>query len=274
MFTHDTVGLDRKVSMSIDAVYTAVLFVQIDMRHLIFLGISSIFVAAVFLVCCGGNSIHDQLQLIVFYGVTMSSILIARRVQNIYQFQIFLLRIRAEINIKEAVNRGDLLSRLAYVDQLTGAPNRRYLEEFCNGIQDKKENLFPLSVCMVDIDKFKGLNDSLGHLRGDACLILVAAAIRKTLREGTDIMARYGGEEFIMLLPHTGLPGALIAAERAREAIFNLKYPNPASPVEVVTASFGVAVCVAPPLDIVDMITQADAALYRAKAKGRNCVVS
>jgi len=274
LITHDAVALDRKVSMTIVAIYTAVLFVEIDMRHLIFLGVSSICVAAIFVAGCGGNNIHDRLQLIVFYGLTMCAILYARKVQNIYHYQIFLLRTREEINIRAAVDRSELLSELAYVDKLTQVPNRRYFDEFCEGIDDETENLFPLAICLVDIDQFKGLNDSLGHLRGDGCLIMVAAAIRKTMRDSNDIMARYGGEEFIILLPHTTLPGALRAAERARAAVLNLMYPNPASAFAVVTASFGVAVSAAGPLNIVGMIAQADAALYRAKTQGRNCVVS
>jgi len=274
MFTHDTVGTDRKVSMAIDAVYTAVLFVQIDMPYLIFLGISSICVAAVFLAGCGGNSIHDQLQLLVFYAVTMGSILIARKVQNIYHYQIFLMRTREEIKIRAAVDRGESLSRMAYVDQVTGVPNRRYFDEMCGAMSDSTANLFPVALCMVDIDNFKLLNDSLGHLQGDQCLNVVAATLRDSLRDGSDILARYGGEEFIILLPNTSRRVALEVVERMRVSVFNLGHPNPGAAVKVVTASFGVAVSAAAPLSIEKLIARADAAMYRAKTQGRNRVAS
>jgi diguanylate cyclase (GGDEF)-like protein len=274
LLTHDAVALDRKVSMTIVAVYTAVLFVEIDMRQLIFLGISSICVAAFFLAACGGNSIHDQLQLIVFYGLTMFAIFRARKVQNIYHYQNFLLRTREEINIQAAINRSALLSQLAYTDKLTEVPNRRYFDEICASMSDATKNLHPLAVCIIDIDHFKKLNDSLGHLQGDRCLHVVAAALRNALSGGSDILARYGGEEFIVLLPNTKLADALDVVERMREAVLNLRHPNPGTAARVVTASFGVSTSEAAPLCIEDLIAQADAALYRAKARGRNCVVS
>jgi diguanylate cyclase (GGDEF)-like protein len=127
-------------------------------------------------------------------------------------------------------------------------------------------------MCMVDIDHFKRLNDTLGHLQGDRCLNVVAAAIRNTLRGGSDILARYGGEEFIIVLPHTTLPDALEVVERVRQAIVNLGHPNPGSAANVVTASFGVAVSAAAPCHIEELIARADTALYRAKTLGRNCV--
>jgi diguanylate cyclase (GGDEF)-like protein len=141
-------------------------------------------------------------------------------------------------------------------------------------MSDTSKNLFPLALCMVDLDHFKGLNDSLGHLQGDRCLRVVAAAIKNTLRSESDILARFGGEEFILLLPRTSLSDARDVAERVREAIYNLRHPNPGSEARIVTASFGIAGTAGPPLRIEELIRQADAALYRAKAEGRNCVVS
>jgi len=274
IYVRDPSVVDGRLNMAIIVISTGVYFLRFDTRHLMWLAASSTLLTAVFIAGWGQNPAASKIQLIVFYAMTMYGTLYARGIQDIHLYQSFLLNAREEIRAKTARERGEELSRIAYVDKLTQVPNRQYFDEFCEGISAGKENLFPLAVCMVDIDEFKGLNDSLGHLRGDGCLSLVAAAIHKTLRDGNDIIARYGGEEFIILLPHTGLSAALLAAERARAAVFNLTYPNPASAVGVVTASFGVAASAAPPLNILGMIAQADAALYLAKARGRNCVAS
>jgi len=270
----DPAVVDGRLNMALIVISTGVYFLRIDIRYLIWLGISSTLLTAFFIAGWGQDPIDNKIQLIVFYGMTMCGTLFARSIQDIHLYQSFLLNAREEIRAKTAHEREEQLTQIAYVDKLTQVPNRRYFDEFCDGIKDETENLFPLAICMVDIDDFKGLNDSLGHLRGDGCLTLVAAAIRATMRDRTEILARYGGEEFIILLPRTSLAGALRAAERARAAVFNLTYPNPASAVAVVTASFGVAVAAAPPLNIQGMIARADAALYRAKTQGRNCVVS
>jgi len=273
VFVHDPAVVNGRLNMGIVAISTGVFFLRFDNRYLISLAASSLIVTAVFIAGWGEDPVNSKIQLIVFYTVTMCGTLFARKIQDTHLHQSFLLNTREEIRAKAALDRGEQLSQIAYVDKLTDVPNRRYFDEICESMGDSTINLFPLAVCMVDIDKFKLLNDSLGHLQGDRCLNVVAAALRNSLRGGSDILARYGGEEFIILLPHTSLADALEVIERMREAVFNLGHPNPGSPLRVVTASFGVAVSAAPPLSIEALIARADSALYRAKAKGRNCVV-
>jgi len=133
-------------------------------------------------------------------------------------------------------------------------------------------NLLPLSICMIDIEHFKLLNDTLGHLQGDRCLKLVAAAMRGNLRGQSDILARYDGEEFVLLLPGTDMAAACEVAERIRAAVKDLEHPNPGSPHGVVTVSIGVAELLSPPIVLPTLLENADHALYRAKLSGRNRV--
>jgi diguanylate cyclase (GGDEF)-like protein len=274
VFVRDPSVVNGRLNMSIVAIATGIFFLRMDKRHLIFLAVSSTLLTAFFIGGWGQDPVNSKIQLIVFYSVMMYGTLKARSIQEIQRYQSFLLNTREEIRAKAALERGEQLSQIAYMDKLTEVPNRRYFDELCGTMSDSTRNLFPLAMCMVDIDHFKRLNDSLGHLQGDRCLNVVAAAIRNTLRGDSDILARYGGEEFIILLPNTTLSDALEVVERVRQAIFNLGHPNPGSAVNVVTASFGVAASAAAPFRIEELIARADTALYRAKTQGRNCVVS
>jgi diguanylate cyclase (GGDEF)-like protein len=130
----------------------------------------------------------------------------------------------------------------------------------------------PLALLMVDIDRFKRLNDTYGHLIGDVVLKSTARRLAETLRP-TDFLVRYGGEEFLAMLPGAGEQPALTAAQRLRTAVEQLVFP-PAEPGTMlrVTVSIGVAV-LAQGESIEQIIERADNALYRAKAAGRNTVV-
>ncbi len=126
---------------------------------------------------------------------------------------------------------------------------------------------------MIDIDFFKQYNDNYGHPAGDACLQLVAAAMKTGRRGGSDLVARYGGEEFVLLLPDTDLESTNLAADRVRAAIEAMAEPHAKSSYGIVTISVGVAALVPtnatkPP----DLMNAADAALYDAKREGRNRV--
>jgi two-component system, cell cycle response regulator len=125
---------------------------------------------------------------------------------------------------------------------------------------------------MIDIDHFKKVNDSYGHLVGDDVLRDVGQLLLETIR-GSDIVARYGGEEFLMLLPETDDAGAETFAERIREAISVHGFNASQGTALMLTASIGVAVFPAARIESVeDLLARADAALYRAKADGRNRV--
>jgi diguanylate cyclase (GGDEF)-like protein len=145
-------------------------------------------------------------------------------------------------------------------------------EMFPRQISRSERSAQPLALLMVDIDRFKRLNDTYGHLIGDVVLKAVARRLTETLRP-TDFLVRYGGEEFVALLPGAAQAQALAAAERLRTAVERSDFAA-ADPRAVlkVTVSIGVAV-LAPEENVERLIERADTALYRAKAAGRNNVV-
>jgi diguanylate cyclase (GGDEF)-like protein len=125
-------------------------------------------------------------------------------------------------------------------------------------------------VLIVDIDHFKRVNDSLGHLAGDRVLRLVAATVHHIMRP-EDVVARYGGEEFVVIARNTNLDQAAVLAERVREHVAELMADWEGQTVRV-TASVGVAVLEPEHPSVEAMIEAADEALYEAKRAGRNCV--
>jgi diguanylate cyclase (GGDEF)-like protein len=163
------------------------------------------------------------------------------------------------------------LQRLSSQDGLTGVANHRVFEEtlmaeWARAARDQT----PLSLIMVDIDHFKLLNDSDGHLAGDECLKLVAQTLDQTVRRPADLLARYGGEEFVAILPGVDAVGALAMAERMRSAIEGLHLPNHGTG-GLVTVSLGVASAVPRPGTAAEIfVGRADHAMYQAKEAGRN----
>ena len=132
----------------------------------------------------------------------------------------------------------------------------------------------PISIFMMDIDKFKVFNDTYGHELGDFVLQSVAMAIIQTLKRPTDFAARWGGEEFIVLLRDTGISGALDLAERIRFNVESAKIPCPDGSTSQVTISIGIAVQETMPCacSSSEFLSRADKALYTAKETGRNRV--
>jgi len=167
----------------------------------------------------------------------------------------------------------DHLDTLARIDGLTRIPNRRHFEESME--REWRRSLRSgdsLALLLVDIDHFKRLNDSYGHPAGDRILQNVARALAACATRSSDTVARYGGEEFAALLPSIGREGALKVAEAMRAAIEGLALPTPAATGRV-TVSVGLAYIVAVEGGYPsELLAQADEALYRAKAEGRNCV--
>jgi len=158
------------------------------------------------------------------------------------------------------------LQEVVVTDPLTGAKNRRGLDAALDrAIEDARRHGSPVSAVALDIDHFKFYNDSYGHPAGDSVIVAVATIVQRTLRP-TDLGARVGGEEFTVLLPDTDRAGAEAAAERIRKAIANARWQH--APV---TASLGVATWTAasgqPP---VELLADADRALYQSKHNGRN----
>jgi diguanylate cyclase (GGDEF)-like protein len=159
----------------------------------------------------------------------------------------------------------------ASTDALTGLPNRRYFDEFCGLIARRRRADDAVGVLMVDIDRFKRLNDSRGHAVGDEVIQAVAAAIASAVRDD-DVPARYGGEEFAVLLRNPSREVAVEVGERVRRAVGALDLRRHAIPG--VSVSVGVAVQDGPDQPITELIEAADQALYRAKRAGRDRVVA
>jgi diguanylate cyclase (GGDEF)-like protein len=156
----------------------------------------------------------------------------------------------------------------AATDALTGLPNRAYFEELTALLGRGRRSGDALGILMVDIDRFKALNDRFGHPVGDEVLRAVARALRVTVR-AEDVPARYGGEEFVVVLRQASVEQALEVAERVRQAVRELE-PDELGIVSPVTVSVGVAVGTA--VEPGALVERADAALYLAKRHGRDRV--
>ncbi|MBI5154704.1 diguanylate cyclase [Candidatus Poribacteria bacterium] len=163
-----------------------------------------------------------------------------------------------------------LLLTMALHDSLTGVYKREYLfSELHREFERSKRHGRPLSLLMLDVDHFKQINDSYGHLRGDEALRQIANLLRLSLREG-DICGRFGGEEFSIVLPETDEVGAKQAAERIRTKVEKHKF-NLADDLTVqITVSVGVSTMGSTHTDKLQLVDDADKAMYIAKQSGRN----
>jgi diguanylate cyclase (GGDEF)-like protein len=159
----------------------------------------------------------------------------------------------------------------ATTDALTGLPNRRYFDEYVGLLAKRRRAEDQVGVLMIDIDRFKKLNDTFGHAVGDHVLREVAQAIAGAVREG-DVPARFGGEEFAVLLKNPGPEIAVEVGERVRRAVNTLDLRKLGVPG--VSVSVGVSVASEPEQALEDVIDEADRALYRAKRGGRDRVVA
>ena len=190
----------------------------------------------------------------------------------------YLLQLRHEIQSKELTSANVALKQLSSQDGLTGLANRITFERQYEKLwQQATEANTPLSIVILDIDHFKIVNDTQGHLYGDEVIRRVSALLRQSLRGKDDFVARYGGEEFVLLLPDADVEAAHIVAERARKLIQLAGSPAPAQKVPEpglwMTVSCGVATVMQVGRHTRrELLAAADTALYAAKAEGRNRV--
>jgi diguanylate cyclase (GGDEF)-like protein/PAS domain S-box-containing protein len=167
------------------------------------------------------------------------------------------------------------LAELAATDGLTGLPNRRFFDTTLEHEWRRAQRSgTPLSLLFLDVDHFKHFNDHYGHLDGDECLRRIADVLRTRPARAADVSARFGGEEFVVLLPETGMSGAVVVAEILRRTVRELAIPNQGiGAATVVTISIGVATIEPKHCDEMvsnELVAAADEALYRAKAAGRD----
>ena len=221
-----------------------------------------------------GQTAHEILVApVTFKSIPLGVIVLATPTEFDPDAEKLLEQFRADLGL--AINNAlahDRLERLAAVDPLTDAYNRRFgmarlSEEFSRAV--RAEN--PLGVLMFDLDRFKSINDTYGHLAGDRVLRAVAKTCRRVLREG-DVLVRYGGEEFLVLLPGAGAVDVSMIGERLRRAVGETTVPEGDQRIGI-TISVGGATY----SDVVDspatLIDRADEALYEAKESGRNRLV-
>jgi len=180
------------------------------------------------------------------------------------------LRVQCQMQVQNQMQR---IRHLSITDALTGVANRMHFndkinQEWVRAVRDK----LPLSILLLDIDDFKKINDTYGHLSGDKVLKTIAELVKAMLQRSMDLMARWGGEEFAVLLPNTDLEGAAYVAERIRATVEEQDYQL-AENSPTVTVSIGLN-CIVPHQEstVFDFVSSADEALYKAKGEGKNRV--
>jgi len=190
------------------------------------------------------------------------------------QREIELANARLRDQNEELRRANEVLAQLSITDELTRLHNHRYFRDALP--REMKRSLRsgqPLALVLFDVDDFKQLNDRYGHAVGDAVLCRVAEVMHSEVR-ASDVLARYGGEEFVLLAPNTSLSGALALAEKIRLAVGRARFRviDLDGPAQItVTVSAGAAAFQG---DDKALFNDADRALYRAKAAGKDCVVT
>ena len=190
---------------------------------------------------------------------------------DVIQLGAAIMKFLSGANIEAAYH--EEIYRLTILDGLTQVHNKRYFLEFLDReLSRATRHASPLGLILFDVDHFKKVNDTHGHLAGDAVLKEICKRLRPRVRR-EDLLARYGGEEFALVLPETDRTGALSMAESARYLVMSQPFPYEGQQLSV-TISLGVAVCDTVGAVSVDgLIRVADENLYHAKAGGRNRVV-
>jgi diguanylate cyclase (GGDEF)-like protein len=176
--------------------------------------------------------------------------------------------------LSEMVRWGENARKRAITDELTGVYNRRFLDEALEDYFIKiKNSKKSLCLIMMDLDYFRQINENYGHAMGDKSIVEAAKVFKTTLRE-QDIIARYGGDEFTIILPDTSIEEARSLAENIRQKVEQLTFLKDLNgPFKTLTTSQGLAAFPLNSRDLPGLKEKADAALYKAKEAGRNCVI-
>ena len=205
-------------------------------------------------------------------------LVILRRLSALQRRQFALLVMERQTNKlmqQEIESRKDLEAQLrqqAQKDHLTGLNNRRWFLELAEQeLRHCRRRQEPLSLCMVDLDHFKTVNDRFGHAVGDRVLVQIAGLCQEVLRD-SDIIGRYGGEEFVLALPGTDASAAFEVAERLRLRILHFTFLELPEPLQL-SITAGIAEVTAEDEDPGSALERADLALYAGKARGRNTVI-
>ncbi len=206
------------------------------------------------------KSIVGVAESLLFYGFPISMVLAA-----------ILVALGVADRLREQRAALSDAERRAQTDPLTGVLNRRSLIERLNAACDRaRARGLPIALLFIDLDHFKAINDSRGHLAGDACLRALIGPIQKELRM-SDVIGRYGGEEFVVILSSADSPAAQAIAQRIRERVENLVVEGFGAPIRL-TCSIGVAASDTLGVWGEALVASADAAVYVAKGAGRNRV--
>lgn len=192
------------------------------------------------------------------------------------RYRVFLNDLKARIRTAEADMRSKELLHMSMTDPLTSVGNRRAVNDFLICLWDRwRRSGSAFTVFLIDVDFFKKYNDSYGHLAGDRCLATIAGTLSEMTERYGGVLGRYGGEEFLLALPAVSPEATLTRGEEFRAAIRDLaiRHSERRDGETVLTVSVGIAVTRASSSQTLErLINEADRALYRAKASGRNCV--
>ncbi|MGY6710208.1 MAG: GGDEF domain-containing protein [Rhizobiaceae bacterium] len=264
--------LDRYLHIMLFVATTGIIIFSIPFIQTLVIAALALVLYLAFQITIADGDVRIALSGFFFFASGIGVTVMARRTMNILAQKSFLLELRDRRHMVELAQTNQRLQRLSRIDGLTGAANRHYLRERMEALTNEDRQV---ALLMCDIDDFKPLNDHLGHVAGDKCLVQVAGILMDRTRSDADCVARYGGEEFLVLLVDADAETGVATAERIREAVAAAKLPNPGSRVtETVTLSIGVATGSArragPALK--ELQLQADNALYAAKRAGRNRV--
>lgn len=259
--------LERYVVNACFVIATAIVSLRVQPRYVSVLTGMACALLPVFIFASPIKPFAVKVEIALFHVGAMAALWNTQRIQMRERYRGVILSLHNEIQARKMAGLNAKLISVTLTDPLTGIPNRRHFDETLALLAPGTA----ITLFMIDIDRFKLLNDTFGHAEGDVCLRFVAQAICSQVRPD-DLAARFGGEEFVVLI--TGLPTneTMRLAERIRTAVMPAVAQEEDTLARSITVSIGIASGFAHEAN--DVQKRADRALYKAKANGRNRVVS